>query len=439
MCLVPRCGDFTDMLRLKLDDVEIKYDATPIVSGVTLEIAAGEFVGVIGPNGSGKTTMLRAVAKILKPSRGAVILDGRDLAHLSAKELAREIAVVPQDTTVAFDFTCLEVVLMGRNPHLGRFQIEGHHDLEIAEQSMRQTDTWHLASRPINALSGGERQRVIVARALAQQARTILLDEPTSHLDINYQFEILDLIRQLNRDSGLTVLAVLHDLNLAASYCDRLVMIGGGKIQAVGTPEEVLTAENVRRVYGAEVWVRRHPTSGRPYVISGVRGPVSDGDGFEKRHRVHVICGGGTGAPIFAALFRRGYSATAGVLNLGDTDQEAADALGLEYVKTPPFSSIPPEAIEASCRFAECADIIVVADVPIGQWNMPDLAVAELARQAGKPVALLRPDGVRSRDFTGGDGMDLYARLIELQAEPAADLQALLEIIERASAREATE
>jgi len=419
-------------MRLKIDNLEVGYGAAPVISGVTIEIPAGEFVGIIGPNGSGKTTLLRAVARVLKPTVGKVLLDGRDIFELSVREMAREVAVVPQETTVAFDFTCLEVVLMGRNPHLGRFQVEGSRDREIAEQAMQMTGTLHLASRPINALSDGERQRVVIARGLAQQARTILLDEPTSHLDINYQFEIMDLIRSLNRKNGLTVLAVLHDLNLAAQYADRLVLLGGGGVQAIGVPEEVLTADNVRRVYKAEVWVRRHPTTGRPYVIAGVSGISNDGSGLETRPRAHVICGGGSGAPIFAALLRRGFLVTAGVLNEGDTDQEAAEALGVAYVRTPPFSPIPKEAAEESLNLALEADLAIVADMPVGQWNFPNLAVAERAIHAGKPVVLLRPDGIRQRDFTGGEGMDLYDRLLQAGASPAEDLHSLLVLVENA-------
>lgn len=238
------------------------------MSEVNLEIAGGEFVGIIGPNGSGKTTLLRAVSKVLKPSSGKVFIGGKNLFEISSRELACEVGVVPQETAPAFDFTVREIVLMGRSPHLKRLQIESTEDFTIVEESMRQTGTLELADRQFAALSGGERQRVVVARALAQQPNVILLDEPTSHLDLNYQFEILGLIRRLNKERGITVIAVLHDLNLAAQYCDRLVMISNGKIQSVGSPEAVLSAENVKKVYGVDVLVQKHPTSGRPYLIA---------------------------------------------------------------------------------------------------------------------------------------------------------------------------
>jgi iron complex transport system ATP-binding protein len=257
-----------EKISIKIDNLVVGYDAAPVLSGVTVEIKGGEFMGIVGPNGSGKTTLLRSVSRILKPSGGTALINGRDVFAVPARELARQVGVVPQDTTPAFDFTAMEIVLMGRSPHLGRFQSEGPKDLAIAEQAMKQTGTLDFANRQFAALSGGERQRVVIARALAQEPRAILLDEPTSHLDINYQFEILSLVRRLSKEEGITVLAVLHDLNLAAQYCDRLVMLAEGKIQALGDPTDVLTAENVKRVYGVDVWVQQHPTSGRPYVLA---------------------------------------------------------------------------------------------------------------------------------------------------------------------------
>lgn len=425
--------EMQEKVSIKIDDLVVGYDAAPVLDGVTVEIAGGEFVGIVGPNGSGKTTLLRSVARVLRPRAGAVLIDGREVFMVPARELAREVGVVPQDTIPAFDFTALEIVLMGRSPHLGRFQVEGPKDLAIAEQAMRQTGTLEVANRPFTALSGGERQRVVVARALAQEPRVVLLDEPTSHLDINYQFEILNLIRRLNHERGITVLAVLHDLNLAAQYCDWLVMLGGGKIQAIGAPDEVLTAQNVKRVYGAEVWVRRHPTSGRPYVIAGIGRPVTDEEGrrFERRPRVHVICGGGTGAPIFAKLLRRGCEVTAGVLNIGDTDQEAAEALGVAYVSAPPFTPISEEAAAENARMAGEADAIVVSDAPFGAWNLANLRTAAAAADAGARVVLLRPDTIRQRDFTGGEAADMIQALAR-RAATAATLDEVATIVEAA-------
>jgi iron complex transport system ATP-binding protein len=424
----------SDKISIRIDELVVGYDADPVLAGVTLDVPGGSFVGIVGPNGSGKTTLLRSIARVLRPSSGAVLIDGREVFSISARELAREQAVVPQDTVPAFDFTALEIVLMGRSPHLGRFQSESAADMAIAEQAMRSTGTWGVARRPFAALSGGERQRVVIARALAQEPRVILLDEPTNHLDINYQFEILSLISRLNREKGITVVAVLHDLNLAAQYCDTLVMIGGGRVQAMGAPSRVLTAENVRNVYGAEVWVRKHPTSGRPYVIAGIGKVMEQGDdGFDRRPKVHVICGGGSGAPVFAKLLRRGYEVTAGVINLGDTDQEAADALGVRYIKTPPFTPVSKEAADSDLRAAREADVVVVSDMPYGNGNLASAESVRALIDSGTRVILLRPESVRQRDFTGGRAAEIIEEVAKA-ARSAGNLDALVELIEDALA-----
>ncbi len=247
-------------------DIACAYEATPALDGVTLAISAGEIVGVVGPNGSGKTTLLRALDALLQPTRGAVLLDGRDLGGLGRKEVATAIGVVPQGSPPGFGFSAREIVAMGRAPHLHPLASERPDDTATVRQAMERTDTWQLQSRPIDSLSGGERQRVLLARALAQTPRVLLLDEPTAHLDLMYQLEMMALVQSLARD-GLAVVAALHDLNLAAHFCDRLILLFGGRIAAVGTPQEVLTPSTLTAVYGIEVVVEPHPTTGRPHVV----------------------------------------------------------------------------------------------------------------------------------------------------------------------------
>ena len=423
--------------KLKVSDIEVSYGDMPVVKGVSFEVAAGDFVAIVGPNGSGKTTLLRALSRALRPAKGAVYLDEREVYGLSSRELAREMAIVPQETNIAFEFTALEVVLMGRSPHLGRFSIEGPRDLEIATEAMAQTDTLHIADRPINALSGGERQRVIIARALAQQPDIILLDEPTSHLDINYQVEVLELVRRLSREKGITVLAVLHDLNLAAQYCDWMMMLRDGEIYAVGKPEDALTVDNVHAVYGADVWVRKHPATHRPYVISGVSGLSARGKAarsFETGLKVHVICGGGTGAPVFAKLLRRGYKVTAGVLNLGDTDQDVAESLGVETVTEPPFSPISEESLMSNLKMVEAADCVVLTDVPFGKANLPNLEAALTALKAGKQVIIMGDMDRGGRDFTGGEAARLLDEIAACGAISAGDVNAVAAELEKITA-----
>jgi iron complex transport system ATP-binding protein len=207
--------------------------------------------GLVGPNGCGKSTIVKAISRVIAPASGSIAFNGRDVSRITQMELARLVGVVPQIPLLPSNFTAFEVVLMGRNPHLGFFQYENRRDIEIAWQTMEQTRTRHLAGRKIGELSGGEIQSVVIARVLAQQTQAILLDEPTSNLDIGRQIEMLDLMKEMCCKQGLTVGVALHDLNLAVQYCDRLILLYDGAIKAEGTPAEVVTQDNIRQVYGA--------------------------------------------------------------------------------------------------------------------------------------------------------------------------------------------
>lgn len=254
-------------VKLEIQGVSSRYDSIPALEGVTFEVTGGELLGIIGPNGAGKTTLLRCLNRTLSPLAGAVLVDGHDVAHWSRRKVARQMGLVPQNTAIAFPFTVLGVVMMGRYPHQGLLNVGGEQDIAIVKESLRQTNTLHLADRPITGLSGGERQRVIIARALAQEPRILLLDEPTSHLDINHQLEVLELVRRLTNERGLVTVLTSHDLTLAARYCDRLLMLERGQVYALGTPEEVLTPVNIRRVYRVEAEVYLHPATGTLQVL----------------------------------------------------------------------------------------------------------------------------------------------------------------------------
>jgi len=251
---------------LEVRNLVCGYDGREVLRGISFGIERGEFLCVIGPNGSGKTTLVRAITKVVKPTGGAVIYAGRDVRTIPPIELAREVAVLPQVLDVAFGFTVEEFVSLGRFPHTGRFGRMTPRDMEVVARSMRIADVSHLRERRMTDMSGGERQRALLAQALAQEPRLLLLDEPTAHLDIAHQVEILDVIKRLNRDEGLTVLMVQHDLNLAGEYAERLIMLSDGKVFREGTPEEVLTYEHIEQVYKTVVIVRESPVSGRPHV-----------------------------------------------------------------------------------------------------------------------------------------------------------------------------
>ncbi len=243
-----------------------RFGRITAVNELDFQVEQGQTYGILGPNGSGKTTLIRAVSGVVAPQDGGIRLDGSDALGLSAREMALRVAVVPQNPHLPPAFTALELVLMGRTPHLGLLQGEGQADLEAARRAMLATETWELADRPIGELSGGERQRVLVARALAQETPLLLLDEPTAHLDIGHQAATLRLMARLCRSEGKAVLAAVHDLTLAAQFCHRLLMLHQGRVVAEGGPRQVLTPERLRQVYGASVHVLSHPVTGRPVL-----------------------------------------------------------------------------------------------------------------------------------------------------------------------------
>ncbi|RLE50425.1 MAG: heme ABC transporter ATP-binding protein [Candidatus Methanomethylicota archaeon] len=412
-------------VKIKVLGVDCYYGAIKALERVTLEVHEGEFLGIVGPNGSGKTTLIRAIAKILKPKIGAIFLDEEDISNVSGVELAKKVAVVPQETAVTFSFTALDIVLMGRNPHLSKFSFERKEDFDIAKWAMELTNTWHLANRPITELSGGEKQRVIIARALAQKPRVMMLDEPTSHLDISHQIEILELLKKLCLEERLTVIAVFHDLNLAARYCDRMALMHQGKIIAVGSPEEVLTAENIEKAFSVKVEVRRHPTTGALYVVPL---QLSRDKPAEKRGKVHLICGGGCGAQIMAILAGKGFEVTVGVVNLLDDDYKAAQSLGLEVAAEAPFSPISDLTYSQALNMALKADVVLVANVPFGYGNLKNLELALEALKRGKKVILIGKS-LEGRDYTENRASKLYLELVDSGAVTVENLDDALKVL----------
>ncbi len=400
-----------------IEHLNICIGDSKILKDVSFAINEGELLGVIGPNGSGKSTLMRSLAGILKPVSGSIKLNGKEVSQIPRKELARKIAVVPQDSPIAFNYTVMEVVLMGRSPYMNRFETETENDIEIASNALIKSNLADLADRNAENLSGGERQRVMVARALAQESEIIFLDEPTAHLDINNQVEVLHLVKREITENGKTGLVVLHDLNLAAEFCDKLLMLNDGKVFDFGVPDEVITAENVQKVYGTAVLVKKHPTSGKPYVLSigsqaiALRMSVHPNDDIPK---IHVISGGGSGSFLYVKLIELDCDVTSGVINIGDTDQETAETLGIEYVEDAPFSPISKAAHQANISFINKSDAVLIGNVPFGSGNIANLHAAVYAIDNGKPVAIVSDDvnGFTDRDFVDGKVVEIFEMLI---------------------------
>ncbi len=260
-----------DKPALEARNVTCGYDGRAVLDGVNVALGQGEFLSLIGPNGSGKTTLLRALAGVMRADAGEVLLEGRPIGSYARYEIARRLAVVPQMSAAAFDFSVSEIVRMGRTPHLGRLESERPADREAVAEALALTDTERLADRLVTELSGGELQRVTIARALAQQSPIMLLDEPAAFLDISHQLGTFDLLAQLNAEQGRSILCISHDLNLAAEYSERVVLLDEGRAVADGPPGEVITADWIARVYGCEVEVDAS-SSGRPRVSLLPRG-----------------------------------------------------------------------------------------------------------------------------------------------------------------------
>lgn len=392
---------------LALEGMSAGYAGAPVVRRVDLAIRAGEVLGLVGPNGSGKTTLVRAASRALRPSAGRVLVGGDDLYAMSAREAARRVAVVPQDVLPAFSFTALELVLMGRTPYRSRWGGGGQEDWARARAAMAATQVQHLADRPVDELSGGERRRVVLAQALAQAAPVLLLDEPTAHLDVRHVLEVLGIVRGLAVREGVAVLAILHDLNLASSACDRLAVLDRGEIVAGGEPGTVVTPGLLREVYGIEADVIPDELTGRPTVRLGPPRHVGPPVG----RRAHVVGGAGRGAPVIRRLVESGFDVSVGVLHAADTDAAIAERLNLLRVSVPAFSDVDASAEDACREMMRVADLLVVCDAPFGPGNVANLRLALQAARGGVATYVVEHTPIETRDFTGGEATELWRAL----------------------------
>jgi iron complex transport system ATP-binding protein len=410
-------------MRFEIKNLSYSFGDKKVLRDISFEAADGEFLGLMGPNGSGKTTLLRCMTNYLETPENCILIDGNPLQMLSPTKLARTFAVVPQSSSTDFVFSAYDIVMMGRIPHMAS-RIAGHRrsDVEIVRSAMERTDTLRFASRPFYALSGGERQRVVIARAIAQQSQGLLLDEPTVYLDINGQFEVMDLIRKLNREEGISVIAVLHDVNLAARYCDRIALLSHGRLEAIGPPKEVLTPETIQSVYGVDVVVRKDPFTDAVYVMPHSTVTVAHRHGT----RVHLLCGGGTGGPVMKALLDDGFSVSAGVLNVLDSDYQNAEDLHISTVAEAPFAPIGEGAHAENLRLVEGSSSVIVSSFPVGPGNLKNLDAAKAALGSGRRVFILPPEPGKGIDFVGGKADAAIKELIRSGAIQVDGIEDLL-------------
>jgi len=338
---------------IRLAEVGVEIGGTAILEAVSLSVERGEFVALVGPNGAGKTTLLRTINGLIGPTRGTVAVDGQDIGELSAREIARLVATVPQESTFDFEFSVEDVVLMGRTPHRGRFATTTTADWEAVETALEQTETAQFRDRAVTTLSGGERQRVVLARALAQDTPVLLLDEPTSNLDINHQIQSLSVARAC-ADRDQAVVAAIHDLELAARFCDRMLLVHDGRVRASGPPADVLSDPATEDAFGIRTAVSTNPVTGTTTVT-----PL-DADPPTGSH-VHVLGRGTRASHVVGHLAGAGFEVSVGIVPETDIATETARKLAADVVTAPPFEAVAERTRERAATLSDAAAVTVVA------------------------------------------------------------------------------
>lgn len=440
---------------LQMQEVAFGYNQQALLYDISLGIHPGEMVGLLGPNGSGKTTLLRLLSGVLQPERGKVLLEGRALQSWGRRQVAQRIAVVPQEIHMPFSFTVEHMVGLGRTPFTTSFGASStSHDQDIVQDAMDVAGVTSLAKHVFNELSGGERQRVTIAMALAQQPALLLLDEPTSHLDIKYQIETLELIQHLNREHKMTVLAAIHDLNLAARYFSRLLLFQRG-IVADGSPVEVLEPGLLSRVYGIQVQVGILRGAEHLSVLP----PQNDVLTKQEEHlasAVHVLAGGGSGELIMRALADAQILFSIGALNIGDSDHTLALRLAENVITEQPFAPISAATLLQVHQRLEQAKVLIICPTAIGPGNLTLLHEALQAARHGLQVILVaiampttcvphqvtaqssEEDFLReftTRDYTGGRGLFYIEELLKTGAVVTTSLGTALDEVKKHTSR----
>lgn len=417
--------------------VSVRYGDRPALHEVSLSVGRGELVALAGPNGSGKTTLLRATLGMLPLSHGSIELFGRSTVELSTVERARAVAWVPQSETPRDNVRLYDYVLYGRYPFHGPLEGDSRDDHTIARRVLDEVGLSDRAEDGVLSLSGGERQRATLARALAQTTPLVLLDEPTSHLDIAHQLDLLGRVRVLSRDRGVAVVAAIHDLNLAARFADRIVVLSHGRLVADGAPAQVLSVELLARVWGISADLRRDPRTGSPYLLpQQLLSDIGPPTGARSWGPVHVVGGGGAASPFLRALAEEGYRVSTGAVPLLDSDAETAEALALPAAVEVPFAPLGTEARNRHRALLSAARAIVVAPFAVGPANLANL---EDVRPfvPGTPTFLVARPPVVERDFCGGSAAAAYEELRTAGAVEVEDLPALLGAVRSLSERSA--
>lgn len=392
---------------LRFEHVTLGYGERDVIKDFSCSIEEGEFVSLIGPNGSGKSTLIHAITGMLPCKSGDIYIKGKNIKKTTAKERAQITAVVPQNFQVNFAFKAKEIVAMGRHPFLGRMQSETEEDYRIIDEALAETGTLHLRERKVTQLSGGERQRIIISSALAQQPQLLILDEPTNHLDIQYNLEVMQLMRRLNKEKGITIFAVLHDINMASRFSDRIIVLNNGEKVEDGKARDIIKEDILKPVYKIDLVVRDNPLTDAAEIVALRSNKTAKR--MTNGRRMHIICGGGSGGYWLECFHNKGWEVSCGVLNVNDSDYELCRSLGIEVISEKPYSDISSEAFDANLHAMKRADVVLLADIDVGHSNLRNIEILQSIDEAKQQLYILKGDG---RDYTGGEAETILSNLI---------------------------
>ncbi len=418
---------------ISVRNLSFSYNYRKVLDNIDFDVEEGNFISILGPNGAGKSTLVNLMCGVLSGYAGKIEIGGKDIRKLAPGDIAKMVGVVPQYANPGFSFTVAEMVMMGRHPYVSRFEVGGREDFDAVNEAMERTGILPMAKRKFTELSGGEKQRVIVAQTLAQKSSVLLLDEPTSHLDINFQIEFMNLFLNLNKKENKTVIGIFHDINLALQSGGKIMLLKEGSIFGFGSGEEIVNRANIRNIFGSDVFVGRNPVTGKLYV-SPIFSPEIDWSitsrPGSKSIRIHVIGGGGAASQILNLLYNGGYRISCGVVNTFDTDMDTAIMLGIPYVNEAPFSPISTDTQNKNLGFIKSSDIVILPGIEFGNGNFLNLVSVKKAAGMGKKVIVMDYEDIGKRDHTGGKAEKLYKEIIEQGAVTVKKINQILEYLQ---------
>lgn len=382
---------------LRFEHVTLSYGERDVIKDFSCSIEEGEFVSLIGPNGSGKSTLIHAITSMLACKSGNIYIKGKNNEDMTAKERAQIAAVVPQNFQANFAFKAKEIVAMGRHPFLKRMQSESEEDYRIIDEALAETGTLHLRERKVTQLSGGERQRIIISSALAQQPQLLIVDEPTNHLDIQYNLEVMQLMRRLNKEKGITIFAVLHDINMASRFSDRIIVLNNGEKIEDGKARDIIKEDILKPVYKIDLVVRENQLTDAAEIVALRSNKTAKR--MTNGKKIHIVCGGGSGGYWLEHFHNKGWDVSSGVLNVNDSDYELCRSLGIDVISEKPYCDIGAQSFADNVAAMKDADVVLLADLDVGHSNLKNIEALKEINGLKQKLFILRGEG---RDYTGG-------------------------------------